>query len=136
MGIAVFLALAIVAAGKAYVTGHGEASVRFHVAGAADARLSISPIAGTLTPGDSVAVEITVSNPSGWTVRVGNVSQASVTELPDGCPAKSFGFVPVHVNRTLGPGESASATGKLAMDRGAPSECAGADPTLSVSLGG
>lgn len=135
--IGLALAAGLTSAGSwAYFVAQAEGSVRFSVAEVGSVKLELERVDGALTPGGSVTVRFSVSNPTLWTVRVGSVvlDQPGFTELPSGCPASVFGFKPVVLNAKLGPEEKVKGKGELTMSRSAPAECAGADPVLHLEL--
>jgi hypothetical protein len=132
------VALAGLSAGAAaaYIAAHGKATARFHVEDGGDVTLDIGTIAGSLSPGESASVPFTVSNPTGWSVRVKSVrgDDPLVTNLPADCDADNFDFDGDALNARLGPDDHVSGSGKLKLKRGADQACAGSDPVLHLAI--
>jgi hypothetical protein len=139
-------ALVVAVAGGAYAyfttagTGTGTASV-----GASSAVTLHATVTGSLYPGTSSPVTLTVDNPSSGQQRVGTVSLSSITvdASHSECVVTSSGENPaftmaaVTVNKTFGPGngQAITPTGTLAMnDTGVSQDkCQGATLTLHLT---
>jgi hypothetical protein len=139
-------ALAVAVAGGAYAyfttagTGTGTASV-----GASSAVTLHATVTGSLYPGTSSPVTLTVDNPSSGQQRVGTVSLGSITvdASHSECVVTSSGENPaftmaaVTVNKTFGPGnaQAVTPTGTLTMnDTGVSQDkCQGATLTLHLT---
>lgn len=93
-------------------TGSGSGTA---TAAAGDSNLVIaSSSPAGLSPGGSVAVTGTVTNPNSYSVKVGTVSGV-VTTSNASCLPDDFGFAPVAVNQTVAAGQNTPFAGTLTM---------------------
>ena len=143
IGLAGVCVVAIAAGAYAYFTSSGSGTATATV-GSSSAVTIKGTVSGTLYPGASSTVTLTVDNPSSGKQRVGTVSLEKVT-ADAGHPTCSvvttggnpdFTMADVVVNKTYGPGngQAVTPTGTLTMnDTGISQDgCQGATLTLSL----
>ncbi len=143
IGLAGVCVVAIAAVAYAYFTSTGSGTATATV-GTSSAVTIKGTVSGTLYPGASSTVTLTVDNPSSGKQRVGTVSLEKIT-ADAGHPTCSvvttggnpdFTMADVVVNKTYGPGngQAVTPTGTLTMnDTGISQDgCQGATLTLSL----
>jgi hypothetical protein len=143
IGLAGVCVVAIAAVAYAYFTSTGSGTATATV-GTSSAVTIKGTVSGTLYPGASATVTLTVDNPSSGKQRVGTVSLEKIT-ADAGHPTCSvvttggnpdFTMADVVVNKTYGPGsgQAVTPTGSLTMnDTGINQDaCQGATLTLSL----
>jgi hypothetical protein len=143
LGLAVVGALVIAAGAYAYFTSSGSGTTTATV-GASSAITLKGTVTGSLYPGSSSPVTLTVDNPSSGKQRVGTVSLEKIT--PDaghsscsvviGGGTPDFTMADLVVNKTFAPGSGQAVTpgGTLTMnDTGVNQDaCQGATLTLTL----
>ncbi|HEY5943370.1 MAG TPA: hypothetical protein VIT89_11000 [Solirubrobacterales bacterium] len=143
VGVASICVLAVAAVAYAYFTSTGSGTATATV-GTSSAVTLKGTVSGTLYPGASSTVTLTVDNPSSGKQRVGTVSLEKITAdaghstcsvvTTGGNP--DFTMADVVVNKTYGPGngQAVTPTGSLTMnDTGLNQDpCQGATLTLSL----
>lgn len=143
IGLAGVCVVAIAAVAYAYFTSTGSGTATATV-GSSSAVTIKGTVSGTLYPGASATVTLTVDNPSSGKQRVGTVSLEKIT-ADAGHPTCSvvttggnpdFTMADVVVNKTYGPGngQAVTPTGSLTMnDTGVNQDpCQGATLTLTL----
>lgn len=143
IGLAGVCVVAIAAVAYAYFTSTGSGTATATV-GTSSAVTIKGTVSGTLYPGASATVTLTVDNPSSGKQRVGTVSLEKIT-ADAGHPTCSvvttggnpdFTMADVVVNKTYGPGngQAVTPTGSLTMnDTGVNQDpCQGATLTLTL----
>lgn len=139
-GIAV-AALALAASAFAYFTASGSGTGTATVGSASSSITIKSTITGSLYPGSSTPVEVTVKNAGTQAAHVGSVTltKVAVDASHSTCETthngEVFTMAPISVEKTLQAGESTTASGTLAMKETGVSQdgCQGATLTLSFT---
>ena len=143
IGLASVCVVAVAAVAYAYFTSTGSGTATATVGSSSTVTVK-GTVSGSLYPGSSSTVTLTVDNPSSGKQRVGTVSLEKVT-ADAGHPTCSvvisggnpdFTMADVVVNKTYGPGngQAVTPTGTLTMNDTGVSQDACQGATLTLSL--
>jgi hypothetical protein len=125
----------------AYVTGSETvATAKGGTVSGAQLTAKVGPGAGSLAPGQSVTLPVTITNRGPYALRVNTIRAAEITMSAAGCPTSAVQLTGLALDprgiAVIGPQDSRQVTVPIMMAVDAPDSCQGTQVRVSLAVSG